>query len=157
MLACAQILEKLPLIIPEETRLTRDMMIEQLHDQCDYQLYELAEACLSGAREKVIHLLRLARQNKTEPTLILWLITQEIRQLIQLDHMRKQSLPLSKACMQLKIWPQRVRLYETTLIRVSQITLQQLLIKSQNLDVNIKSNQSQIFWHDLEQLALALC
>ncbi len=156
MLACAQVVEKLALISNDGGLLTSAMVLEQLSDQCDYQLYELAEACLSARAEKVIHLLRQACQNKTEPTLILWLLSQEVRLLIQLDHLRKQSMPLATACSQLKIWPQRVRAYETTLARIPLARLQQLLQNCQQLDEQIKSNQSITIWHGLESVALAL-
>lgn len=157
MLACAQVIEKLVLITNKNELLTKSMVLEQLSDQCDYQLYELAEACLSAHTEKAIHLLRQACQNKTEPTLILWLLSQEIRQLIQLDHLRKQAISLTTACTQLKIWPQRARSYETTLARVPLIKLQQLLHTCQQLDEQIKSNQSVAIWHGLENVALVLC
>lgn len=157
MLACAQVIEKLNLILNQGEILTMNMALEQLSDQCDYQLYELANACLSARHEKAIHLLRQACENKTEPTLILWLLSQEIRQLIQLDHLRKQSISFTTACSQLKIWPQNARAYETTLARVSLARLEQLLHSCHQLDKQIKSNQSPTIWYGLENVALALC
>ena len=157
MLACAQLIEKLALITPDNTPLTIEQVKEQLYDQCDYQLYELADACLNGRAEKAIHLLRQACQNKTEPTLMLWLLTQEIRLLVQLDFLRKQSVPLTTACSQLKIWPQRASSYETTRIRVSGLKLQVLLKSCQQLDEQIKSSVSRFIWHGLEMLVLGLC
>jgi DNA polymerase III subunit delta len=154
MLACAQVIEKIALILPENERLTTSCVLEHLHDQCDYQLYELADACLTKNPEKAIHLLRQARDNKTEPTLILWLLTQEIRQLMQLDCLLKQSITLSAACNQLNIWPQRIQAYERTLARIPRTKLQQLLPLCQAIDEAIKSNQSTCVWHDLETLAL---
>ena len=157
MLACAQVIEKLILITHQGERLTSETVLDQLSDQCDYQLYELAESCLSARPEKAIHLLRQACQNKTEPTLILWLLSQEVRQLIQLDHLIKQSVPLSTACSQLRIWPQRAKSYENTLARVPLNKLQQLLLICQQLDTKIKSIQSATIWHELERVALSIC
>lgn len=156
MLACAQVIEKIALISNENELLTTAMTLEQLSDQCDYQLYELADACLSARADKAIHLLRQACQNKTEPTLILWLLSQEIRLLIQIDHLR-QSMPVSTACNQLKIWPQRVSSYEKTLSRLPQAKLQGLLQMCHQLDMQIKSSQNRAIWHGLESMALALC
>ena len=156
MLACAQVIEKLTLVTADEERLTTEHVLEQLSDQCDYPLYELAEACLSARPEKAILLLRQTCQNKTEPTLILWLLTQEIRLLIQLHHLCKQSMSFSAACNQLNIWPQRARSYETTLARLSLVKLQSLLHACQQLDVQIKTNQSITLWHGLENIALGI-
>lgn len=157
MLACAQVIDKLVMVNDEGELLTTAMVLEQLSDQCDYQLYELADACLSARPEKAIHLLRLACQNKTEPTLILWLLSQEIRLLTQLDHLHQQSMPISTACNQLNIWPQRALSYETTLARLSTAKLQALLHTCHQLDMQIKSSQSVAIWHGLENVVLALC
>lgn len=157
LLACAQVIEKLALINDKESVLTLEDAKAQLIDQCEYQLYELADACLTANAEKALHLLRQANNNRTEPTLILWLLTQEIRHLIQLSHALKQQVAFSVACAQQKIWPQRASLYETTLARLPLTKLYELLHNSKQLDEQIKTNQSQHVWNGCEQLALALC
>ncbi|ETO93153.1 DNA polymerase III, delta subunit [Legionella longbeachae] len=157
MLACAQIIEKLALIYEENNVLTSQHVIPHLTDQCDYQLYELADACLAAQIEKAVHLLRQACHNRQEPTLILWLITQEIRQMIQLLHKIKQSIPFTMACSQLNIWPQRARLYQAASTRFSLDKLYQLLHLSKQLDEQIKSNQNNQIWHGLEYLAILFC
>lgn len=157
MLACAQTIEKLVLISNKQDRLTIQDVQSQLTDQCDYQLFELADACLNAHTEKAIHLLQQVSQNRTEPTLILWLLTQEIRLLMQLSLLLKQSVTLSTACSQLKIWPQRAQSYNITLRRLPISTLYQLLTMCQQLDERIKSNTGNQVWHGLEQIALVLC
>jgi len=157
LLACSQVIEKLALIHDKGSLLALEDVKAQLVDQCEYQLYELADACLTANAEKALHLLRQANSNRTEPTLILWLLTQEIRQLIQLSHALKQQIALSVACAQQKIWPQRANLYEKTLGRLPLTRLYTLLHNSKQLDEQIKSNQSQYVWDGFEKLALALC
>ncbi len=157
MLACAQVIEKLKLISNADEALTPSDVLEQLIDQCDYQLYELADACLTANGKKAIHLLRRASLDHTEPTLILWLFSQEIRLLIQLSHLLKQAVAFTAACNQLKIWPQRANLYQTTLARISPDKLYQLLHFSAQVDEQIKSNRSERVWHAFEQMALTLC
>lgn len=156
MLACAQVIEKIDLIIEHNEYLTLEVAQEQLCDQCDYQLYDLTEACLARQPEKAVHILRQAQQNKTEPSLILWLLSQEIRQLIQLYNLCNQSIPFANACQQLKIWPQRVRGYDAMMKRLSLETLQSLLKTCHTLDLFIKSNQNQTIWHGLENIAVTL-
>jgi DNA polymerase-3 subunit delta len=157
LLACAQTIEKLALISDKTNVLTAEDVKAQLIYQCEYQLYELADACLTANAEKALHLLRQANNNRTEPTLILWLLTQEVRQLIQLSHALKQQVAFSVACSQQKIWPQRANLYERTLTRLPLARLYELLKNSKQLDEQIKSNQSQQIWNGFEQLALTLC
>ncbi len=157
LLGCAQIIEKLSLISNKSSLLMLEDVQAQLVDQCEYQLYELGEACLNANAEKALHLLRQSCNNRIEPTLILWLLTQEVRLLIQLAHAMKQQMAFVTACNQHKIWPQRTKLYEAALTRLPLIKLYQLLQHCKELDGQIKSNQSQQIWHGLEQLALEFC
>ena len=156
MLACAQSIEKLALIYDNINELSVEDVNAQLIDQSDFQLYELADACLTANGARALHLLQQAHNNRIEPTLVLWILTQEIRQLIQLTHLLKQSMPLATACSQLKIWPKRNRLYEMTLARISLSSLYKLLQSSKQLDESIKTSQGQQIWYALESLALAL-
>ncbi|MDI9818856.1 MULTISPECIES: DNA polymerase III subunit delta [unclassified Legionella] len=156
MLACAQAIEKIELI-NEDTLLTAAIVKEQLVDQCHYQLFELSDACLSQNANKAIHYLRHARTEDTEPTLILWLLAQDIRLLIQLIELTSQSIPLSTACSQLKIWSQRSKLYQSSLKHLHKELLLQLLQFCKKTDEYIKSNQSNRVWYALEQIALSLC
>ncbi len=48
MLACAQAIEKLALVCEEDIQLSIEDVKAQLIDQCEFQLYELADACLSA-------------------------------------------------------------------------------------------------------------
>ncbi|KTC95489.1 DNA polymerase III subunit delta [Legionella feeleii] len=157
MLACAQVITKLQLIAEQNCVLTSEIVREQLVDQCDYQLFDLADACLSCSAERALQILRHAYNTKTEPTLILWLLTQEIRQLIQLIELVDQSVPFNTACNQLKIWSQRSRLYQTALRQASLDNLQSLLQFCKLTDERIKSNQSGQIWHALELITLSLC
>ncbi len=157
MLACDQVITKLELITEQDGVLTSEMVREQLVDQCDYQLFDLANACLSRSADKAIQILRHAYNTKTEPTLILWLLTQEIRQLIQLVELIGQSVPFNTACNQLKIWSQRSRLYQTALKKANLDILQSLLQFCKLTDERIKSNQNSQIWHALELITLSLC
>lgn len=157
MLACAQVIEKLDLVINEQRKLSITEVKEQLVDQCDYQLFELAEACLEANSAKVIQLLRHAADTKAEPILVLWILTQELRLLIQLAEQSQDGIPFNTACSQLKIWPQRARLYQSSLKNKSVKDLLVLLSFCQRLDERIKSSSGNQIWHALEQVALSLC
>ncbi len=77
MLACAQALEKISLTNPAQSTINRELALEHLYYQCDNSLFELTEACLLGSAAQALHILRQAAANKTEATLVLWMLTQE--------------------------------------------------------------------------------
>lgn len=154
MLAAAQVFEKLALIYDRNTVLSMEIVRTQLIDQAEFQLYELTDACLAGQFESALRILRWAAHDK-EPTLIVWLLTQEVRLLIELTYLIQQNVIFSTACNQLKIWPQRVKLFETALKRLPLQKLYQLLQKSHSIDECIKTQQNQGVWQALEQFAMA--
>lgn len=156
MLASAQFIEKMALAYPENTKITSDMALEQLHDQSDFSLYDLVDALLLGQSQQVLQILRKSAQSKVEPTLVLWMFSQELRNLLQLISLT-QKIDLKTACSQLKIWPQRARLYQVCLKRVNQETLQYLLKYCQVIDERIKTSAQSLVWPSLENLGVSLC
>jgi DNA polymerase-3 subunit delta len=156
MLACAQVIEKIILNHAANSQINSQHVLEHLSDQGEYSLFELTESCLLGQADRAIHIIRHAANNKTEAILALWVLTQEIRLLLQLLYLTKQKLDFRSACNQLKIWPQRVNFYQVALKRLNNQFLQQLLGHCQKIDLEIKSNSNSQIWNILELLALSL-
>lgn len=158
MLACAQAIEKMSLSNSLNSTLTAEQAMEHLSDQCENSLYELTDACLLGQADKAIQILRQASSNKSEATLVLWMLTQEVRVLLQLLHLtKKQGLDIRTASTQLKIWPQRLNLYQVSLRKANGEVLNQLLRYCQALDEQIKSSMNAYVWNSFENLAMSLC
>lgn len=156
MLASAQVIEKIRLNFSGPGHVSRKEALEHVFNQCEHNLFELADACLLGQVDRSIQILRHAANNKSEPILVLWVLAQEIRQLLQLHHFVKQ-VDFKSACSQLKIWPQRSGLYQTALRRLSYDFLSSLLRYSLKIDEQIKSSMSMQSWSSLERVILSLC
>ncbi len=156
MLACAQVIEKIALSNAPGTLITKQLALEHLFDQCDNSLFELIEACLLGQAGKAIQIIRQASNNKSESTLVLWMLTQEARILIQLMYLTQQHIEFKTACSQLKIWPQRINMYQLAIKRFNAPFLQQLLQYCKSIDEQIKSSLNTQVWDSLEKLAMSL-
>jgi len=148
MRAAAQCIERLALVHKPGTNLDMDDVREQLLDERDYKLYELSGACLEGNTSKALDLVRRAKNDQTEPTLILWFITQELRLLEQLN------LGVSPQALNIRSF--RVRQYQQAINHLSQRHIHQLFRQSQALDVHIKSGSSTQLWILIEQLIIAM-
>lgn len=157
MLACSQFIERLYLVFSPEEKLTTKNVEEHLFEQCEYQLFELSTACLTGNTKTVHQLLNHAQFTQQEPTLILWILTQEIRQLIRITNLTKKGISFANACQQLKIWSSKIRIYQQAHTRQSLTVLYQALQFSYRLDEQIKSNKIALVWQGLEKLAFTLC
>lgn len=157
MLACAQVIEKISLSHGPNSKITMQQAREHLSDQCEHDLFELIDSCLLGQGDKAIQILRHAANNKTEPTLVLWMLTQETRLMMQLSLLLQTGTDVKNACSQLKIWPQRMSLYQASCRRLNQELLRQLHHYCYTTDERIKSNMNMHVWNSLESIALSLC
>lgn len=157
MLACAQVIEKIVLCCTADRKVNVQQVQEHLSDQSEHDLFELVEACLLGQSDKVIQVVRYAANNKTEATLVLWMLTQEVRIILQLSNLLQQRIDIKTACAQLKIWPQRIGLYQSYSNRANKAVFQQLHHYCHSIDERIKSNLNTQVWNSLENLALSLC
>lgn len=157
LLAAAQVLEKLALLVEYNEPLTLNEIRSQLNNQTSYPLFDLADSCLNGDLAKALQLLRQASGNKTEPTLILWLLAQEIRILMQLSNTLTPSQSFMDSARQLKIWSQRIGLYQKAIKRYNKAVLISLLQFCNKLDLQIKTSQNKQIWQSFELIALSLC
>ncbi|STY29067.1 DNA polymerase III, delta subunit [Legionella wadsworthii] len=158
MLACAQVIEKISLSHLPHSKIEAQQVLEHLFNQCDHDLFELVDASLLGQADKAIQILRHAANNKTEATLVLWIMSQEIRHMMQLFYLTEQKIDIQNACSQLKIWNQRVPLYKACFKRLNQVILEQLHRYCFLIDDRIKSNSlgTQV-WISLENVVLSFC
>lgn len=157
LLACVQVFEKLPLMVETNNVLSVEQLKGHLSNQCQFVLFDLAETCLRGDSDKALRLLRQNQADKNEISLVLWIITQEIRVLLQLQQLLQQSVSWQNACTQAKVWSTKAALYQQAIKKYDMQLLQHWLLHCAELDKRIKSSQSKRVWQAIETLALSLC
>lgn len=148
MFASAQCIEKLSLVCEPNTTVTLEMVRDQLIDQSEFTLYELMDAMLQGQSKQAVHIIKKLSQDKTEPTLVLWMLAQELRLTIQLKTQGESA--------SLKIWPQRMRYFTACCRRISLSNLHELLQYCLHIDEQIKSSHSGHVWLSIENLVLSV-
>ena len=131
-------------------------ILKYLDDQSEYPIYELTDTCLNADYNKAIQRLRQAQNHSVEPTLLLWCLTQEIRQLINLHYQIQQGKSLQQACQILKIWSSKVGYYEKSIQRLSYESLLNLLQQAQAIDRLLKTGGIQKIWIELERLIMQM-
>lgn len=158
MLAAQQTITKLSLINTRDKVFTSEEVLQFINDQSEYPVYDLTNACLLANAPQAINILRkLAQNNQTSNVYILWLLSNEVRQILQIKQMLTQSISIQAACKKLKIWPQKVKMYEKATQRFSLEQLTNLLTLSAKLDSLIKSTSDANIWDKIEQLTLLIC
>ncbi len=156
MLAASQVVEALSIRLEPGQLITESLLSEYLTDQCEYPLFDLADAYLNADMNKALHLLRILNRDKTEPSLVLWLITQEIRLLIQWQQLMRQNVTTEIACKTLNIWPKKAPNYSRACKRIELSELSQLLLQCHEIDIMIKSSKTNETWYALERLMVQL-
>lgn len=158
LLATAQLIEKLSIAYPTGIKLTELILNEYLSDERHYDVYQLADACLNGDAKKTLNLLQQAKAQQTEATLVLWILTQEIRRLIQLKKCTEHSeSSIEKACEKLSIWSSRIPIYRKATNRFSLAKLYALLTQCNLVDETIKTSKSFMYWNHLDNIAINMC
>ena len=153
--AIAQVFEKLACLVDSNSFLSLEEVGAQLTRGSVFSLYELALHCLQGSKLKCLSILRQAKADKTEATLILWILAQEIRTLLAL--LERGPVSFSEQAQQLKIWSSKVPLYQKNIQKYTMEFLIKLLQSCLVLDKQIKSHHSPHLWQQLDTIALALC
>lgn len=153
--AVRQVIAKLKLTQPLSTPLSETAVSQQLSNQCEFQVFELSDACLEGNASKVLQILAYLHDNTNELNLLLWVVSKEIRSLLQL-HTFSQTMAFSQACQKLGIWRTKIPLYQSALQRITRPLLNQLAMFCQTADQLIKTGQATIGRQAIEQMALSL-
>ena len=153
--AATQAIQKLALFISANEPLSLENVQDQLHHQCEYQTFELSDACLKGDAHRAIHILR-AHTKISETPLLLWILSNEIRQLLALAFSTK-SMPFQEACRAHNIWSSKIGLYQAASKRLANVNLQRLHHLCMRADECLKSGKTLLLRDILEQIALGLC
>lgn len=156
LLACNQFLELLACMHDLSQTLTAAILMTYLRDQSEFTIYELGDACLSGQMTHAIHIARQLQNAQAEPILVLWVLTQELRKIAQIHHL-STTTSFQTACQQLKIWTNKIPMYQRAWQRVSSVRAYDLLKHCQFLDEQMKSNRNPLIWQELEGLIVKLC
>lgn len=142
LLAAVQEIEKLKLFASEtnSTEISPEELIQLTEDASRFNLFDLSDACLAGNPQRSIRILHSLQSEGTESTLLLWVLTRELRQLYNLSQAFNQGIHPSQAYKQLGIWQNKQQLYAQAVRRLSLAKLTQLINLAQQTDLSIKTS-----------------
>lgn len=153
LLAAAQEIEKLSLLLPNATidHQTIDAIVT---DNARFDLFHLVDSALSGNRSRSLRILNNLAAEGSEPTLILWALTREIRTLSDIHKHRQQGMPLANLFTKFRIWEKRQPGVRAFLQRHTLNDCLALLIQAAGVDRIIKGSELGNPWEALENLTL---
>jgi DNA polymerase-3 subunit delta len=156
LLAASQEVEKLKLLA-SDSRITARAVLDSVSDNARYSVFELADKALQGDAAGSLHMLHGLRGEGTEPAVVLWSLTREIRTLyeVQLDCPDGQGV--MQALNARRVWKNRISLMQSALARHNPRSMAQLLEQATKVDGSIKGFAGGRPWDNLEDLVLGLC
>ncbi|MCB1701785.1 MAG: DNA polymerase III subunit delta [Pseudomonadales bacterium] len=156
LLAAVQEVEKLKLLV-SDSRITARTVLESVSDNARYTVFELADKALKGDTAASLHTLHGLRGEATEPTVVLWSLSREIRTLYEVQLDCPDGRGIQQALESRRVWKNRVPLMQAALARHDPVSMSRLLEQASNVDGSIKGFAGGRPWDNLEDLVISLC
>jgi len=151
LLATSQAIEKLKLLYPGEMLNAEKVQIA-ISDNARFNIFELANEAASGNTKKAIRILNGLKQEGTEPTLILWSLSRQIRELTELAEKIAQGQTLSNVLQ--SQWRTKQPMLKAALSRLSLTNCENLLQHCAQIDRIIKGAINRNTWEAFELLII---
>ncbi|UTF59979.1 DNA polymerase III subunit delta [Gilvimarinus sp. DA14] len=155
LLAATQEIEKLKLLAPDG-QISTELMASVVADSARYDVFGLADRALAGDARAAVKSLQGLKTEGTEAPAVLWALTRDIRQLLQVASQTEQGKHPDWAMKQAGVWAKRQNLFGAALRRLKRPQLELLLRQAGGVDRAIKGMRNADPWDDLLDLVLAL-
>lgn len=151
--AAAQAIEKLKLHYGDAPLTAREIL-NDISQNSHYDIFTLVDNILAGNIPRTVAILNTLKNEAVEPTLILWALLREIRQIIQMQSALNNGEMLEKIFMQYRIWDSKKSFYRQAMQRYQLPQWYQLLQQASTIDATIKGAVQGNIWLALNQLCL---
>ncbi len=155
LLAAVQEVEKLKLLAKEQ-HISAETVTRSVLDNARYNLFEMSDAALDGKPSNALKMLHGLRGEGSEPTVILWALSREIRTLYEAQLDCDGGQTPQQALTAKRVWKNRMGLMQAALNRHTTDSLAALLALASKTDGSIKGFADGNPWDNLEDLLLAL-
>lgn len=155
LLAAQQVINRLQLQYQGQ-KLDDAELMQILSDYSQTDLYQLLDEILSANGKRIIHALHNLQGQGTDPILVLWLLSKEIRAYLALISAYQQKQDLAPVYRQFQIWPNRQNAYRQIFQKHQISHLLKLQILAYHLDAGLKGLHKLNPWDELAKLSLAM-
>ncbi|MEZ5503497.1 MAG: DNA polymerase III subunit delta [Halioglobus sp.] len=156
LLAAVQEVEKLKLLAADG-RITTTTIAEAVSDNARYNVFDLADSALRGDASACLRMLHGLRAEGSEPPVVLWALTREIRSLYAAQLACDRGQSAQQALGAQRVWPSRMPFMQAALTRHDANSLSLLLEQAARVDGSIKGFAEGKPWDNLERLVMGLC
>lgn len=155
LLAAAQEIEKLQLIYNSGT-LSESDIANALGDSARYTLFDLTDALLTQNLSQALTILNHLRDDHSEPVLLLWAITRQLRELIKITHEMAQGKNIAALLQKYNVLPSKRPLLQKALRHPRLKEWSNALKQAARIDRMIKGQETGNCWNELTQLCVSI-
>lgn len=155
LLAAAQEVDRLALTA-EAGRVTMAAVEDSAADRARFSVFALADACVAGDAARAARTLQGLRVEGTEPVLMLWALTRELRPLARMSRELVAGKPLAEVMRAAGVWQRRQPLVKAALSRHNYRSWLALLRRAAHVDRVLKGRRPGNTGFELERLVLAM-
>jgi len=137
LLAAAQEVEKLLLLRGKGPVEVQDIE-ESVADHARYNLYDLVDEALMGNHAHAVKMLNQLRAGGTEPSILLWAFSKELRTLAGMAQMISNGMAAARVMQEYRIWDTRKPILQSALQRLHPNIFRHCLLESGRIDHSIK-------------------
>ncbi len=151
LLAGAQEIEKL-FLLHGATTLTPEQIAAATNDNARFDVFDLVDIALQGNLTKSCRILASLKASKTEPTLILWALARELRNLISMTKAIETGKSVDAVMQQHRVWRSKQAGMQKALKQHNSASLKNALQACAHIDRIIKGAEFGDVWQAFENL-----
>ncbi|PTY35895.1 DNA polymerase III subunit delta [Saccharospirillum sp. MSK14-1] len=148
LLAARQEIDKL-LLLSDTTTIDLDTVIQSVADSARFDIFDLSDAFLNGDLARSQRVLSGLSAEGVEAPIVLWVLSRELRHLVQLAEAQQSGQPLQAVFKRLRIFDKRQGPYQQAIRRAGLDHWQHCLVRCGDIDATIKGRRAGDPWHAL--------
>jgi len=155
LIAAAQAIEKLVLLKPT-TPIHADLVKSLITDESHFTVFDCIETIIAGDISRTLHILETLKAAGTEPTLMVWALTRELRLLARMAEQLEQGKTLMHIFQVERIFARRQTAFRHFLAHFTAIDCWHFITHLADIDGMIKGAVSGDSWESLQLFCLRL-
>ena len=157
LLAAAQEVDKLKLLVPESRVIGYDDVADSITDNARFSVFVLVEHCLMGDAVSAMRNLAGLKNEGAEPVIIVWALANQIRTMYRLSRAIDTGQPRAQVIKSFRIWAKHIAMTNRALDRLDLPEWGAMLQQAAALDRVLKGREKGSVWAGIERVCLAMC
>lgn len=155
LLACAQELEKLALIYPQQN-IGVEQVINNVAEQSSYSVFQLMDCVWQGNKEQVITIMERLKSQELEVMILLWAVQKDVNLLFQLNQQLTAGMDVDGVFNQHKVWKNKQQPFLNLARSIPAPVLSKAIVQLNHIDTLVKSFHAGCFYTMVTQVLLML-